>query len=147
MDSDGFIKQTAVLFCWFCSLWGKTLTCGCLGRPPRCPLSCFSHFLRAHNKWPAAQAADTEDATNCIPNITLHEIITYCITSKLPRTWPNESSAFEMCHYVTRFPLTVDLKKRMTWAMSKFWSAHSMSPATCLQQTMFHPQLHCNISD
>lgn len=40
--------------------------------------------------------------------------------------------------------LTLDLKKRMTWAMSKFWSAHSMSPAICSHKTYIFFVLESN---
>lgn len=131
-------------------LKNSTLTCGCPGRPPRCPWSCSSHFLLAHNKWSAVQAADRHKTvrfiwTNFIPNKTFYKIRAFCITSKLTRS---SQSKFDICHHVTHFlSLTVDLKKRMTWAISKFWSAHSMSPAICLHKPSFPLQHGCNSFD
>lgn len=50
------------------------------------------------------------------------------------------------CTLFSVINLTFDLKKRITWAMSKFWSAQSMSPAICLhkKKLLIAPQFSSN---
>lgn len=86
-------------------------------------------------------------STNFIPEKSSSTTRAFCNSSKLLRISLNQSGMFDLCHHVTHFlSLTVDLKKRMTWAISKFWSAHSMSPAICLHKPVTC-QLYCNIFD
>lgn len=52
-------------------------------------------------------------------------------TKMIMYTWIYTKHKVQTCIEVN---LTFDLKKRITWAISKFWSAHSMSPAICLHR-------------
>ena len=101
-------------------------TCGSQGIPPLYPWSCSSLPPLAHSIWPTLQAKSNTEILTCKQG------------QKPTLLWAwlqfLRGEVYVVIHQKEHICyLTLDLKKRRTWAISKFWSAQSISPAICPQ--------------